>query len=94
MRTVGQASWPVILSMLLLSGLAALSVPAAAQPAPKAAQAYTPPRTPEGLPDLEGIWQPRTSGAAYSILPHPAGFFLGAESKAVFCRTSRGPRNK
>jgi hypothetical protein len=32
-------------------------------------------------PSLEGYWQPRTSGAAYSILPHPGGFFLGAESK-------------
>lgn len=32
-------------------------------------------------PNLEGYWQPRTSGAAYSILPHPGGFFLGAESK-------------
>lgn len=32
-------------------------------------------------PNIEGYWQPRTSGAAYSILPHPGGFFLGAESK-------------
>ena len=32
-------------------------------------------------PDLEGIWQPRTGGAAYSILPHPRGFFLGAGSE-------------
>jgi hypothetical protein len=42
---------------------------------------YTPARTPEGAPNLEGIWQPQTSGAAYSILPHPAGFLLGAGSK-------------
>lgn len=47
-----------------------------AQPGP-----YVPPRTSDGLPDLEGIWQPRANGAAYSILPHPGGFFLGAESK-------------
>ena len=39
------------------------------------------PRTAGGQPDLEGIWQPRTSGAAYSILPHPGGFFLGAASE-------------
>ena len=43
--------------------------------------AYTPQRTPEGTPDLEGIWQPQTNGAAYSILPHPPGFLLGAGSK-------------
>jgi len=43
--------------------------------------AYTPQRTPEGLPDLEGLWQPLTNGAAYSILPHPPGFLLGAGSK-------------
>jgi hypothetical protein len=42
---------------------------------------YAPQRTPEGLPDLEGIWQPQTNGAAYSILPHPKGFLLGAGSK-------------
>ena len=42
---------------------------------------YTPQRTPEGLPDLEGIWLPQTNGAAYSILPHPPGFLLGAGSK-------------
>ena len=40
-----------------------------------------PERTPEGFPNLEGIWQPQTSGAAYSILPHPPGFLLGAGSK-------------
>jgi len=38
-------------------------------------------QAPLGHADFEGIWQPRTSGAAYSILPHPGGFFLGAESK-------------
>jgi hypothetical protein len=43
--------------------------------------AYSPQRTPEGFPDLEGIWQPQTSNAAYSILPHPAGFLLGSGSK-------------
>ena len=35
----------------------------------------------QGTFNLEGYWQPRTAGAAYSILPHPGGFFLGAESK-------------
>jgi hypothetical protein len=57
----------------------------AARPAKPAAPAKAPapgpiPRMADGHPDLEGIWQPRTSGAAYSILPHQGGFFLGAGS--------------
>src|SRR5580692_1880165 len=31
--------------------------------------------------DIEGTWNPRAGGSAYSVLPHPGGFFLGAESK-------------
>jgi hypothetical protein len=42
---------------------------------------YVPQRTLEGLPDLEGLWQPQANSAAYSILPHPPGFLLGAGSK-------------
>ena len=45
------------------------------------AQTYNPPRTSDGLPDLEGYWQPRANSAMYSVLPHPGGFFLGAGSK-------------
>ncbi|PYS40131.1 MAG: hypothetical protein DMG14_11560, partial [Acidobacteria bacterium] len=41
------------------------------------AKAFNPPRTEFGHPDLEGIWQPRASGAAFSVLPHSGGFFLG-----------------
>src|SRR5579871_5563743 len=44
---------------------------------PSKAKTFNPPRLPDGHPNLEGIWQPRTSGAAYSILPHQGGFFLG-----------------
>ena len=29
---------------------------------------------------FEGFWQPRANGAAYSVLPHKGGFFLGAGS--------------
>jgi hypothetical protein len=47
---------------------------------PAKARAYNPPKAEDGHPNFEGIWQPRSSGAAYSILPHPAGFFLGAGS--------------
>jgi len=42
---------------------------------------YTPARTPDGQPNIEGTWQPRAGGAAYSVLPHAGGFFLGSESK-------------
>jgi len=45
------------------------------------AKAFKPQRTEFGHPNLEGIWQPRTSGAAYSVLPHPGGFFLGQGSE-------------
>jgi hypothetical protein len=47
------------------------------------ASAYKPPLTADGHPDLEGIWQPRTSAAAYSVLPHPTGFFLGPASEGI-----------
>ena len=35
----------------------------------------------DGPPNIEGSWQPRAGGAAYSVLPHAGGFFLGSESK-------------
>jgi hypothetical protein len=81
--------------LILCTGvLAMLALPVAAQIRPPDAgfqrgpkidpakpRAYNPPKTADGHPDLEGIWQPRAGGAAYSILPHPAGFFLGAGSE-------------
>ena len=42
---------------------------------------YTPQRTPEGLPDLEGVWQPQQNNAMFSVLPHAPGFLLGTGSK-------------
>ena len=57
-----------------------VAVAAASRPSAQAPQPYAPERTPEGAPSLEGIWQPQSSGAAYSILPHPPGFLLGAGS--------------
>jgi hypothetical protein len=44
------------------------------------AKPYTPPRTPEGLPDFEGIWQPQQNNAMFSVLPHKPGFLLGTGS--------------
>ena len=49
--------------------------------AAKTAQPYTPPRTSDGQPDIEGTWQPNSGSAIYSVLPHTGGFFLGPESK-------------
>jgi len=55
--------------VLLFGGFAAAQSP------------YVPQRTPEGLPDLEGIWQPQQNGAMFSVLPHAPGFLLGTGSK-------------
>jgi len=80
------AAMPVILSATMLPLAAQVRPPAAGFPSgpkidPAKARAYNPRKTADGHPDLEGIWQPRAGGAAYSILPHPAGFFLGAGSE-------------
>jgi hypothetical protein len=61
------------------TGLLGLMVAAACLA--QAPKPYAPPRTSDGLPDFEGYWQPRANSAMYSVLPHPGGFFLGAESK-------------
>ena len=45
-----------------------LSIPAAGQ---TSTQVYTPPRTPDGQPDLQGIWQVINT-AAWDIQDHPA----------------------
>jgi hypothetical protein len=65
---------PLALSMALL----AAAVPALAQ---AHAAAYVPGKTPEGFPNLEGIWLPQHKNAMYSVLPHPPGFLLGSGSK-------------
>src|SRR5688500_10183713 len=36
------------------------------------AQSYTPPRTPFGQPDLQGIWQVLNNSAAFDLEPHTA----------------------
>jgi len=56
--------------MLTLAGLLSIAAieRAAAQPA---TPAYTPPRGPDGHPDLNGVWQVLNT-ANFDILPHPA----------------------
>jgi hypothetical protein len=46
-------------------------ITAAGQAQPPAAQPYSPPRTPDGRPDLQGIWQVNNT-AAWDIQDHPA----------------------
>ncbi len=82
-------------SVMTALALAGLGLPAAGQIKPPdttltqtvpeldavKAKSYKAPLTTDGYPDLEGLWQPRSGGAIYSILPHPGGFFLGAGSE-------------
>ena len=71
-----------LLGLIVTASLLALvPVPASGQSAAPKAPPYNPPRTEDGQPNLEGVWQPRTSGAAFSILPHAGGFFLGGGSE-------------
>jgi len=65
---------------LALFASSALPVRAQAQTKKETKAAYAPPKLPDGQHNIEGIWRPITSGAAYSILPHPGGFFLGTGS--------------
>ena len=46
-----------------------LSMPAAGQPPAESAQPYSPPHTPDGQPDLQGIWQVLNT-AAWDIQDH------------------------
>src|SRR5215510_6320021 len=69
-----------IAGIAAVCGLALLPVYAQNSAKGSAKAAYVPPKLPDGQPNLEGIWRPLTSSAAYSILPHPGGFFLGAGS--------------
>jgi hypothetical protein len=59
-----------------------LSTPAAAQAPSEAARAYTPPRTSDGQPDLQGIWQVLNT-AAWDIQDHPAQLGIPAGQGVV-----------
>jgi hypothetical protein len=58
---------------------AAASPPATGQTAP-APRAYTPPRTAEGLPDLQGVWQVMNT-AAWDIQDHSGQRFPGLPAR-------------
>src|SRR6202167_5948770 len=59
----------------MVAGVAALALSfGSAQPArgqsSMARAAYKVPRTPDGLPDLQGIWQVRDTAAAFDVQDH------------------------
>lgn len=60
-----------ILSVIVVAVISLAPVPVAGQAQAAEPQAYTPPRTPDGKPDLQGIWQVLNT-AAWDLQDHPA----------------------
>ncbi len=85
MRTT--AAMIVVLSLAPRSGVAQASGGGAQAPAPKAA-VYTPPRTPDGQPDMQGMWLPNGAGqpmerASGGDQPRPGRGGAGANGGAA-----------
>jgi hypothetical protein len=72
--------FPVVMIGLSIAALLCTAVPrdAAAQPV----ASYTPPRTPDGQPDLQGIWQVMNT-AAWDIQDHAASLGVPAGAGVV-----------
>lgn len=58
-------------SVIVVAVISLMPVSVAGQTRAAEPQAYTPPRTPDGRPDLQGIWQVLNT-AAWDIQDHPA----------------------
>jgi hypothetical protein len=58
-------------STIVIAALSLASIPASAQGTKTTSGTYAPPRTPDGRPDLQGIWQVLTT-AAWDIQDHRA----------------------
>ena len=71
MRQRSLASVAAVVVALVTSFAPAFTARAAGQTPVAAAQPYTPPRTPDGYPDLQGIWQVLNT-AAWDIQDHGA----------------------
>ncbi len=55
--------------LTVVTAVAVLSMPGAGQPPAESAESYSPPHTPDGQPDLQGVWQVLNT-AAWDIQDH------------------------
>jgi hypothetical protein len=69
-------------SSSLVAGIAALAFAFGITP-PARGQAYKVPRTPDGLPDLQGIWQVRDTTAAFDVQDHAGALGIPAGRSSV-----------
>jgi hypothetical protein len=58
-------------SLIVMAVISLAPIPVAGQARAADPQAYSPPRTPDGKPDLQGVWQVLNT-AAWDIQDHPA----------------------
>jgi len=72
----------LIRSMIVAALISLATVPVSGQARVAEPQAYTPPRTPDGKPDIQGVWQVLNT-AAWDIQDHPARLGIPAGQGVV-----------
>ena len=91
---VRQAALAAVAFMSMTAALAQAPAPAAKAPAAASSKGYTAPRTPDGQPDLQGIW----SSATVTPLERPAEFankeFLTPAEVVEYERAARERNNQ